>query len=39
LQAQGMNTVGGGSGEFASVIASDRDRWASIIRRAGLSSE
>src|SRR3712207_5435622 len=36
LSAQGMTTVGGRSDEFASVIASDRDRWASIIRQAGL---
>jgi tripartite-type tricarboxylate transporter receptor subunit TctC len=39
LQAQGMFTVGGSSSDFASVIANDRDRWASIIRRAGLSSD
>ena len=39
LNAQGMVTVGGGSGDFASVIASDRDRWASIVRRAGLSAD
>ena len=39
LQAQGMSTVGGSSEDFASVIAGDRDRWASIIRRAGLSSD
>jgi len=37
LQAQGMVTVGGRSQDFASVIATDRDRWASIIRQAGLS--
>jgi tripartite-type tricarboxylate transporter receptor subunit TctC len=39
LKAQGMNTVGGSSEDFASVIAADRDRWASIIRRAGLSAD
>jgi len=39
LSAQGMTTVGGRSDEFASVIASDRDRWASIIRQAGLSAD
>ncbi len=39
LNAQGMTTVGGGSDEFASVIASDRDRWASVVRRAGLSAD
>ena len=39
LQAQGMSTVGGSSEDFASVIASDRDRWASVIRRAGLSAD
>jgi tripartite-type tricarboxylate transporter receptor subunit TctC len=39
LNAQGMVTVGGGSGDFASVIAADRDRWASIVRRAGLSAD
>ena len=39
LQAQGMNTVGGSSEDFASVIAADRDRWASVIRRAGLSAD
>jgi len=39
LQAQGMTTVGGTAEDFASVIAADKDRWASIIRRAGLSSE
>jgi tripartite-type tricarboxylate transporter receptor subunit TctC len=39
LQAQGMNIVGGSSEDFASVIAADRDRWASVIRRAGLSAD
>ena len=39
LQAQGMTPVGGSSEDFASVIASDRDRWASVIRRAGLSAD
>lgn len=39
LKAQGMNTVGGSADDFASVIAADRDRWASVIRRAGLSAE
>jgi tripartite-type tricarboxylate transporter receptor subunit TctC len=39
LKAQGMTTVGGSSEDFASVIARDRDRWASIIRRAGLSAD
>ncbi|MBD0276145.1 MAG: tripartite tricarboxylate transporter substrate binding protein, partial [Acetobacteraceae bacterium] len=39
LQAQGMVTVGGSSEDFASVIAEDRDRWASVIRRAGLSAD
>ena len=39
LGAQGMNTVGGSADDFAKVIASDRDRWASVIRRAGLSSD
>jgi tripartite-type tricarboxylate transporter receptor subunit TctC len=39
LNAQGMNTVGGSSGDFAAVIAGDRDRWASIISRAGLLSD
>jgi tripartite-type tricarboxylate transporter receptor subunit TctC len=39
LNAQGMNIVGGSSADFASVIANDRDRWASIIRRAGLSAD
>jgi tripartite-type tricarboxylate transporter receptor subunit TctC len=39
LNAQGMVTVGGGSEAFASVIAADRDRWASIVRRAGLSAD
>jgi tripartite-type tricarboxylate transporter receptor subunit TctC len=39
LRAQGMTPVGGSSGDFASVVASDRDRWASVIRRAGLSAD
>jgi tripartite-type tricarboxylate transporter receptor subunit TctC len=39
LKAQGMVPVGGSSEEFASVIAADRDRWASVIRRAGVSSD
>lgn len=39
LQAQGMATVGGNSEDFAAVISADRDRWASVIRRAGLSAE
>ncbi len=39
LNAQGMVTVGGRSEDFASVIAADRDRWASIVRRAGLSAD
>jgi tripartite-type tricarboxylate transporter receptor subunit TctC len=39
LQAQGMTPVGGSSEDFASVIANDRDRWASVIRRAGLSAD
>jgi tripartite-type tricarboxylate transporter receptor subunit TctC len=39
LQAQGMSTVGGSSEDFASVIANDRDRWASVIRKAGLSAD
>jgi tripartite-type tricarboxylate transporter receptor subunit TctC len=39
LSAQGMVTVGGSSADFAGVIAADRDRWASIIRQAGLSSD
>ena len=39
LQAQGMTTVGGRSDDFAALIASDGDRWASIIRRAGLSAD
>jgi tripartite-type tricarboxylate transporter receptor subunit TctC len=39
LQAQGMTTVGGSSEDFAALIASDGDRWASIIRRAGLSAD
>jgi len=39
LNAQGMNTVGGSSEEFASVIATDNERWASVIRRAGLSAD
>ena len=39
LSAQGMVTVGGSSADFASVIAADRDRWASIIRQAGLSAD
>jgi tripartite-type tricarboxylate transporter receptor subunit TctC len=39
LQAQGMTPVGGSSEDFASVITSDRDRWASVIRRAGLSAD
>jgi tripartite-type tricarboxylate transporter receptor subunit TctC len=39
LQSQGMTTVGGSSEDFASVIASDRDRWASVVRRAGLSAD
>jgi tripartite-type tricarboxylate transporter receptor subunit TctC len=39
LNAQGMITVGGSSEDFAAVIAADRDRWASVIRRAGLSAD
>jgi tripartite-type tricarboxylate transporter receptor subunit TctC len=39
LSAQGMTTVGGSAEDFASVIATDRDRWASVIRRAGLSAD
>jgi len=39
LGAQGMVTVGGSAEDFAKVIASDKDRWASVIRRAGLSSD
>ncbi len=39
LNAQGMVTVGGSSDDFASVIAGDKDRWASIIRKAGLSAD
>ena len=39
LRAQGMFTVGGSAEDFASVIAADRDRWASIIQRAGLSAD
>jgi hypothetical protein len=34
-----MITVGGGSEDFAAVIAADRGRWASVIRRAGLSAD
>lgn len=39
LRAQGMFTVGGSSEDFAAVIAADKDRWASIIQRAGLSAD
>lgn len=39
LQTQGMTTVGGSSEDFASVIAADKERWASVIQRAGLSAD
>jgi tripartite-type tricarboxylate transporter receptor subunit TctC len=39
LRAQGMQPVGGTPDAFAALIARDLDRWAGVIRQAGLAAD
>ena len=35
-EAQGLETLGGSSSEFAATIAGDRDRWSGVVKKLGI---